>query len=168
MAFPLVAQPKPERGEYRAEKLAKRAQSKSSEKAEKAKARKRDGAACKGYCRWPGCKVRTYLEVSHLKHKSMGGNPANDRSVAERMIQVCQPHHRGGRSIDTGDLEVRPLTLAGTDGPCEFWQAFTLMVDGSLRREMKCIAYETSIGIYHEDTDFRVSASRADALHTDQ
>ncbi len=139
---------KPERGSARAARQSKRAQSKTSEKNEKAKARKRDSAACKGYCRWPGCKVRTYLEVSHcIQHKGMGGNPANDRSVAEKMIQVCQPDHRGSHGIDTGDKEVRPLTPLGTNGPCEFW-IFSREHSGMIR-----IAYETSIGIYRYDTE---------------
>ncbi len=136
--------PKPERGSARAARQSKRAQSKTHEKAEKAKARKRDSLACRGYCRWPGCKVRTYLEIAHLAHKSMGGNPANDRSTADRMIQLCQPHHRGSFSLDSGDLEIRPIFVNGTDGPCEFWQAMDI---GSHRREMYLWSREGTVGI---------------------
>lgn len=145
MPFRLTPQPKPPRGEYRAEKQAKRAHSKASERAEKEKVRRRDIAACKGYCRWPGCKVRTYLEVSHCQHKSMGGNPTNDRSVSELMILLCQPHHRGSFSVDSGDLEIRPLTSLGMNGPCDFWK---VSVDPHGGRRMVRVAYETSIGVY--------------------
>lgn len=157
MTFRLTAVPKPERGTARAERQAKRTQTKASERDEKAKVRKRDGAACKGYCRFPGCKVRTYLEVSHLVHKGMGGDKQNIRSVAELMWLACQSHHRGSFSVDSGDIEVRPLTPLGTNGPCEFWiAASTLNNDGVRVRRFVRFAYETSIGVYRKDQESRL------------
>lgn len=72
-------------------------------------------------CRFPLCgckKLRLRLEVAHADHKGMGGNPAGDRSTADRMILLCTHRHQDGQvSLHKGTLWARPLTLAGYDGP---------------------------------------------------
>lgn len=94
---------------------------------EKVKVRERDGQRC----RWPGCDAPGYsLEVAHLRHKGMGGNPARDRSTRDQMITLCIRHHRGPISFDSGHLQIRPVTELGTDGQCEFSMSYT---ESSLR-----------------------------------
>lgn len=132
---------KPERGSARLARESKRAKSKTHERAQKAIVRKRDG----NICRLPGCTEKRYLEVAHLRHKSMGGNPANDRSVANQMILLCQIHHRGSFSLDSGDIEIVPIVVSlGTDGPCMFRKS-TICEGGAVT--LVTFARELSIGI---------------------
>jgi len=108
-------------------KLAKRdlaKERKAHEESEKAKVRRRD----KG-CRFPlcGCRrlglaLKASPEVSHDKHKAMGGNPSGDRSMAAGMIQLCKHRHQDGFiSRHKGGLRVVFLTDQGFNGPVE-WQ----------------------------------------------
>lgn len=130
---------KPARGTKLLEHRKRTAESKAHENAEKAAVRARDHHQC----RWPRCEFKTKrvpLEVAHLTHKSIGGNPAGDRSERAKMLLLCQQHHRGPFSMDSGDLWVEPLTPAGTDGRCDFWAR-----DES--GQMKLIATERSIGV---------------------
>lgn len=135
---------KPERGERRADKKERKHAAVKYEREQKAIVRKRDGHKC----RFPGCKVKEYLEVAHLHHKGIGGNPSANRSPASVMILFCQPHHRGAFSMHSGDIEVRPLTPAGTDGPCEVWTVQQVSDDYGLHRKMTRFAYELSLGIW--------------------
>ena len=72
-----------------------------------------------GRCRWPERhKCRGALEAAHIHDKSIGGD-----TTAEDLITVCQWfHRRGPESIHGKQLEVRPLTKAGTRGPCAFYR----------------------------------------------
>lgn len=92
---------------------------KAAEDDEKTTVRKEDG-----YCRFPSCGCRRFklaLHVAHLEHKGMGGNPAGDRSQAAKMILLCSARHRENViALDRGTLRIRPLTAAGTRGPCAF------------------------------------------------
>lgn len=73
-------------------------------------------------CRFPLCgcaKFKLGLHVAHLQHKGAGGNPKGDRSATHKMILLCSARHRENRiSLDRGTIRIRPLTLAGTAGPC--------------------------------------------------
>jgi len=74
------------------------------------------------YCRFPlcGCKrfQLTLTEVSHSKHKGMGGNPAEDRSDPESMVLLCDARHKANKfSVDRKTLRWRALTRSGSDGP---------------------------------------------------
>jgi hypothetical protein len=112
--------PKPAKGSFREELLAKRAGIRTAEDKAKQTVRKRDG----GQCRWPGCKERGErwrLEVAHLNDKGMGGDHGN-RSTPDQLMLLCLPHHQGARSVHSGDLRIEPLTLRGTDGPCRFME----------------------------------------------
>jgi len=119
----------------------------TKEKDEKAKVRMRD----KWHCRFPlcGCRgpaVRTWmrLEVAHLVHKGMGGNPKGDRSTADQMIYLCEHRHQhGGVSLHKGTLRIVPLTREGTNGPVRF-----LVTAGTRWTE---VAREKSVGVL--DTD---------------
>jgi hypothetical protein len=80
-------------------------------------------------CRFPRCGCYRYkpginwtIEVSHLRHQGMGGNPKEDRNVPELLVAICGHRHKDGRvSIDGGELECRRLTDAGTNGPVSWW-----------------------------------------------
>lgn len=96
----------------RTEKLARR----HAEDEEKRKVRRRDRT-----CRFPLCgchTLRLRLEVAHIDHKGMGGNPEGDRSTADRMVYLCVHRHQDGRvSFHKGTLQAKPLTPDGFDGP---------------------------------------------------
>lgn len=103
----------------------------TKEDSEKDKVRKADS-----YCRFPSCgcrKFRLALHVAHLEHKGMGGNPAGDRSEQALMILLCSARHRENIiALDRGTLRIRPLTAAGTRGPCAFdiaWDAIPKVAD---------------------------------------
>jgi hypothetical protein len=88
-----------------------------AEDAAKAEVRKRDRI-----CRWPHCQnCRRYkpaFEVAHVvRAKGMGGDHGTV-STPDKMMLLDRITH-GEQERNTRD--VRPLTDAGTDGPCEFW-----------------------------------------------
>jgi hypothetical protein len=78
-------------------------------------------------CRWPGCDCREMqhggfwnaLEVAHLEHKGMGGDPQQLRTQVQKMILLCRWAHQGPFGLDAGRRDIRPLTDQGTDGECE-------------------------------------------------
>lgn len=70
--------------------------------------RLRDG----GVCRWPGCGHRRFLVLVKI-----GTAP----SLTAEHILVCQNHKFGGHSFETGNLDARPLTEAGANGPLVFF-----------------------------------------------
>mgnify|MGYP001579726111 CR=1 FL=1 len=74
--------------------------------------------------RFPRCgcgKLRLPLEVSHGRHKGMGGNPEGDRSVSDEMLLLCGARHREHAiSIHRGTLRILPLTARQYAGPCAF------------------------------------------------
>ena len=79
-------------------------------------ARHRDGDRCQ----FPGCAYRAMsmpIDVCHLRHRGMGGNPAGDRTTRQTLITLCRVHHG---QYDAADFDIRPLQTCGTDGPCEF------------------------------------------------
>lgn len=89
---------------------------KAHEATEKAKVRKRDGYRC----RFPLCgchALKLRLEVAHLHHKGIGGNPKGDRSTAAGMVLLCVQRHQDGLvSWHHGTLRAVPLTPEGANG----------------------------------------------------
>lgn len=106
-----TACPKPARGTARAMREAARQRAKALELREKAACRRRDGDRC----RWPSCGSTVRIESAHLRSKSVGG--PSDRA---NLLRLCEAHHRGARSLHSGDLRIEPLTERGTDGPLLF------------------------------------------------
>lgn len=72
-------------------------------------------------CRFPHrCGITP--EVSHQRHRGMGGDPSGECSDPRIMIAVCHVVHRTGRiALDRKNLRWVALTPAGADGPIE-WQ----------------------------------------------
>lgn len=85
-----------------------------SERAEKAKVRRRDRI-----CRFPLCgcgRLKLRLEVSHEVHKGMGSK--DGVSSAPGMVLLCSHRHQHGAvSRHAGTLRARFLTGQGYDGP---------------------------------------------------
>lgn len=136
----MTALPKPAKGSALLARRAKKQQTDAHERAEKAAARKRDGYRC----RWPSCTYRALklpIEVAHLTHKGMGGDPRQLRTTRDQLITLCQPHHQGGHSLHSGDLEIQPLTEAGTDGPCAFYEY------SPSGRSTQCVTFERAPGV---------------------
>lgn len=106
-----TACPKPARGTARAAREAKRAALVAHEKREKAAVVARDG----NRCRWPGCRETTRLECAHIIAKSLGGSSDRDN-----MVRLCEGHHRGPRSLHSGDLRIMPMSDQGANGPLMF------------------------------------------------
>lgn len=106
---------KPAKGTAKKARAKRSRKAKAKEREHKQEARDRDQA-----CRFPLCGCRRLghaLHVSHSEHKGIGGNPAGDRSVAEKLVYLCRMRHREGRiAIDRGTLRWRPLTGHGANG----------------------------------------------------
>jgi hypothetical protein len=98
------------------ERRTKARKAKAIEDQHKAEVRRRDKR-----CRFPLCgcrKLALSLEVSHRRHKGMGGNPGGDRSLPDGLIYLCRARHQELKiAIDRGTLEWRPLTTDGANGP---------------------------------------------------
>lgn len=104
---------KPQRGSMVAERDETKAAAKRLEEREKGKVRKRD----------PRCRIpiphecRFSLECAHIRDASLGGEMS-----AANMVRACGwMHRRGPVSIHGKQLQVRPETTAGADGPLSFW-----------------------------------------------
>lgn len=101
-------------------------------------------------CRFPLCgckKLGLRVEVAHLRHRGMGGNPKGDRTQPDNVISLCTHRHQHGAvSLHKGTLRIEPLTDAGTRGPVAFYidrqYAYTEGPDGWF-----CVAHETSPGM---------------------
>lgn len=101
-------------------KLKDRLKTKTEEKKNKGNVRKRDRV-----CRFPlcGCRklglnIQARPEVSHDRHKGIGGNRAGDRSTTALMVLLCLHRHQDGIvSRHKGTLRAVYLTSAGYDGP---------------------------------------------------
>lgn len=89
------------------------------ERFQKSETRRRDRG-----CRFPkcGCRklgllIKARREVSHDKHKGMGGNPTGDRSMADIMVELCNHRHQDGAiSRHKGTLRTRFLTDLNYNG----------------------------------------------------
>jgi hypothetical protein len=83
-------------------------------------ARKRDG----GVCRVPRCEHaprKPRIEVAHQNHRGMGGNPTGDKTTRQTCIALCWLHHCDYDWKTLVDLDIRPETAQGFDGPCSYY-----------------------------------------------
>lgn len=128
---------KPPRGQKTLEHRAKSAATAKHEQDEKKASKIRD----KRQCRRPRCVYRRQnltMHSAHLHHKGMGGDPKQIRTTRDQLITFCAFDHG---IFDKGDLDVKPLTRRGADGPCEF---FVTAPDG---HGWISIGKETAVGI---------------------
>lgn len=103
-------------------------------------------------CRFPLCgchelrlPLKARREVSHSKHKGMGGNPAGDRSAIELMVVLCLHRHQDGAvSIHKGTLRPRFLTPAKFNGPIA-WEADSSRLWPSAAERWIELARETAV-----------------------
>ena len=109
---------KPRKGAAALERKENRKAVEAAEESEKRKVRARDQR-----CRWPHCEhCRRFkglrLDCAHVvRAKGMGGDHGTVSTAADMMLldqftHADQEQHR---------RDVRPLTVEGTAGPCEFW-----------------------------------------------
>mgnify|MGYP000538321057 CR=1 FL=1 len=94
---------------------------KQAETAEMQAVRERDKV-----CRFPLCgcqRLGFKTEVSHDRHRGLGGNPSGDRTTTQSMVLLCHWRHQAGRvSRHAGTLRAIPVDAAlGYDGPV-IWQ----------------------------------------------
>lgn len=109
---------KPERGAYRLEQKAKRAEVEKHERHEMEAAKARDHHKC----RVPRCEFKGLaIEAAHLRsqHRGMGGNPSGDRTERKTIISLCIRHHDW---YDGFDLDIEPLNADKLfDDACAFY-----------------------------------------------
>lgn len=112
------AEPRPPRGKYRLEQRGKKRERKLAEDRVMQAARKRDG----NKCQFPRCEFKDLaVEVAHLEHRKMGGNPSGEATQRHKLICLCIRRHDqfDGRTIP--EIDIQPVNAAqGTDGPCVF------------------------------------------------
>jgi L-ascorbate metabolism protein UlaG (beta-lactamase superfamily) len=141
---------KPVKGEAALKRKASAAKVRSDEKAVKAEVTKRDGQKV---CRLdPDCKhVRVGITVEgvHLDDKGMGGDHGV-RTTRDRMLRGCAIHHRGAKSLHSGDLKVHYLTDKGTDGPIALMRPnVSIELNDRLKKtEWVEFARERAIGVW--------------------
>ena len=75
-----------------------------------------------GHCRFLFCPCRIYgamPQVSHQKHRGMGGNPSLDRTDRRTMLLLCPWRHTGSRlSNDQRGISWVPISPdKGAEGP---------------------------------------------------
>lgn len=113
---------KPSRTARTIEKVKSRRDLVTKERDNKKEVRRRDQYRCRFPlcgCKKLGLKLDARLEVSHDRHKGMGGDPSGERSIPKVMILLCLHRHQDGIfSRHKGTLRARPLNYAaGNDGP---------------------------------------------------
>lgn len=147
---------KPSRTARKLEEAATKKAAANLEDKAKAAVRRRDRG-----CRFPLCGCRKLglglvasAEVSHQKHKGMGGNPSGDRSTAAGMIQLCRHRHQDGVvSRHRGTLRIFPLNLEqGMDGPVAFCvdmkgAGLYTLADNARGYAWRTLAHETRPGV---------------------
>lgn len=108
---------KPEKGTATKERRATKRGRRATETTNKESVRHRDHKRC----RFPLCgcfRRRLRLEVSHDRHKGIGGNPKGDRSLPPGLILMCWHRHQSG-AFSRHRMTIRNvyLTDQGNDGP---------------------------------------------------
>lgn len=123
---------------------------------QKAHVRRRDKV-----CRFPLCgcrKLRMRLEVSHVTHKGMGGNPLGDRSLPSIMVLLCVHRHQDGAvSRHKGTLKAQYLTASKFNGPVA-WLIDTNAAGVTHRRgqHWKEVARESAPGVLEPLTPWQL------------
>jgi hypothetical protein len=116
---------KPSRTARKLKERRDRLDEKNKEQTAKRDVRRRERYKCRiplCGCAKLGLVLDARLEVSHSKHKGMGGNPLGDRSVTELMVLLCSHRHQfGAISIHAGTLRVKFLTRDRFDGAVAWW-----------------------------------------------
>lgn len=91
------------------------------------------------------------LEVAHLDHKGMGGNPTGSTSRTENLVTLCRHRHQDGTvSLHKGTLRVVPVDpLLGCDGPVR-WLVDAGAAFGAVFTERRWVmlAEEVSVGVW--------------------
>lgn len=127
----MTSNPKPSRTARQLQTRKRRRDRKNAEGENKKQARKRDLHRC----RFPLCGCRRLglpLEVSHDRHKGMGGDPTGERSSRELLILMCAHRHQHGAvSFHKGTLRTRYLSPAKNDGPIAFEVDLDVVSPGS-------------------------------------
>lgn len=108
--------PKPDRIMGKVRRHLKRRDTKAAEDAIMRQVRREDR-----YCRFPECgcgKMKLGLDVAHLEHRGMGGNPKLDRTTPAGLILLCRARHRAHKfALDKKTIRCEPLTDMGSRGP---------------------------------------------------
>ena len=90
-------------------------------------------------CRFPRCRCtrqRIAVEVAHVEHKQMGGDPAMIRSEVGNLICLCPARHRESRvSLHAGTVRLEFLTDLGTRGAVRWWVDITAIDRGIASRQ---------------------------------
>ena len=134
--------------------LARRDRTATRKRAEQAimqAAKKRDGYVC----RWPGCAMKTRrlpMDVCHLIHRGMGGNPSGSRTATTATLICLCRHHHG--LLDANLIQVDRETKKIADGPLSFYERTE-----SGRFEL--VAIETRIGVSCQRIAARVAGGAA-------
>jgi hypothetical protein len=127
----------------------KRLTVKAKEDRAKTKVRQRDH-----FCRFPFCgcrKLGLRAEVSHRRHKGMGGNPAGDRSSTADLLLLCSARHKDNRlAVDRRTIRWEPLTERGADGPIEWFIDLRELPthQSAMDQAWMRLAVETRPGVY--------------------
>ena len=103
-------QEKPTKGTATRARRAKSRARRQAESAIMAEARHRDDSCCRH------CGSRDQVEVAHVKHRGMGGNPAMDRTHLAGLVTLCALHHR---EVDAKRLKMS-FGPDGANGPIVF------------------------------------------------
>jgi hypothetical protein len=132
----VISLAKPTRGTALLEHRQRRAELVQHERREMQAAKKRDGNKCRvPYCEFASMKLP--IDVAHMRHRGMGGNPKGDRTERRLLVTLCRRHHG---LYDGAELEIEPMTAALMDGPLLFAQL-------SESGHMETFAVERSIGV---------------------
>jgi len=108
-------------------------------------------------CRFPRCgcqrlgvTMKAQREVSHERHKGMGGDPGMVRSETDAMILLCRHRHQDAVVSRTrGTLRAEPLLVIGFDGPLRW------MIDTGCAADLMdlCGVYPATVERLHKLVD---------------
>lgn len=139
---------KPSRTERKKAEKDRKLKRQKAERDNKGEVRKRDLTRCRFPscgCRKLGLALQARQEVSHSRHKGMGGNPSGERSAAELMVLLCRHRHQDGAvSIHKGTLRAKFLTPAKFNGPIA-WEADSSRLWPNADEQWIELARETAI-----------------------
>lgn len=108
--------PKPIKGTFLLERKQRRSELVKREQKIMREAKKRDG----NVCRFPMCRHKTLpVDCAHMVHRSLGGNPAGDRTQLPILVTLCRIHHG---QFDACLVDIQPQdSQLGANGPMDFF-----------------------------------------------